>query len=161
AASDVIKPYEPDIERLKGEIEKETALAEGSKSGLDETEKAACGPICRNHMEKAKLSRNELQKIEKGVKELRDRRTAALKKIDELKLKLPDLERVAGPPSTTPEGAGGQRNGPPNVRAELAALTKAREDFLTNPSLAIVSSAERSCRTLLDTARELKAAASI
>lgn len=166
AANDIVEPREKEIAQLRETIASEDQLARASELGLDDSKKAKCGSICSGHQDKARQAKVELARIDAALKEHRDRRQAALKKIDELNLKLPDLERVAGsnspasaPPGDRPAAAGSA--GPVNVKEQLGALTVARESFIKDPSMATVANVAPNCRTLLATARELAATADL
>ncbi|NPV19280.1 hypothetical protein [Bradyrhizobium aeschynomenes] len=165
AANEIVEPREKEIAQLRETIASEDQLARASELGLDDSKKAKCGSICSGHQDKARQARVELTRIDAALKETRDRRQAALKKIDELNLKLPDLERVAGtnPPAATTPGDRPAAAGSAsiNVKEQLAALTVARESFIKDPSMATVANVTPSCRTLLATARELAATADL
>jgi hypothetical protein len=58
-----------------------------------------------------------------------------------------------GTPAAPPVAAG-----PPNLKSELAALQAARQQFQTDPTLATVVRAEKSCKAMLAAAKEAKLA---
>lgn len=164
AAGDIIDPQEPEITRLKAEAASADALARAAAGGLDITKKAKCGSICEGHKAKATQARSEINRIEAALKEHRDRRQIAQKKSEDLNLKLPELERVAGnnpAVAAGPSRPGPATNTPFNIKDQLAVLGKARERFLKDPTLAAVNSAGVNCKTLLATARELNAAGDV
>jgi hypothetical protein len=161
AADEIIAPQEDNISKARSESEKETALARASEQGLDKTGKASCGPICISHQEAAKAKRLDAEKIDRALKEHRDRRQQALTKIDELNAKLLPLEEpAAGPPgSSVPVPP--PTSSPPEMKSELTSLAAARENFIKDPALSIVIEAERSCKTILAAAKDLNATAGI
>ena len=73
---------------------------------------------------------------------------------------MPELERIG---NSSPPAASLFRQGPPtstpfNVYNQLIDLSKARDSFVSDPSMATVANVETSCKTLLALARQLNAA---